>query len=388
MDQTAVRALVDSLGSDDAILEETVRVLRDSVPGYDDVSTESLLASARRNRALSIRTILDGRAPAPEQIDEPRTLMEERMGQGVSIVSVLAGFRLSMSVILRHLLDLAPRHGVAADAALTFSTLLWSLGDAFTTQAVVVYRDRSIAQAVADSSRRTQWIRDAVVGVLDRSGLHAGAATFDLPLDGPVRAVRVDLGPGDAGDPAGRLQDWAERAGARALAAPRGEGAVGILIGDVGPAAPAAGVTVALGPPVPLADLRESFDGATRVLETARRVGWQGVVDVDRLSWRMGILASPEATELLHARHVEPVLAEGPFGELVLEALGAYLQHGMSIPLAAASIPVHVNTLRYRLKRYQELTGADVRELQTLIEASWALSAHRGVGRGTPSEQL
>ncbi|MGD6978147.1 MULTISPECIES: PucR family transcriptional regulator [Citricoccus] len=386
MDQTAVRALVESLGGDDAILEETVRVLRDSVPGYEDVPTESLLASARRNRALSIRTILDGRAPDPDQIDEPRTLMEERMGQGVSIVSVLAGFRLSMSVILRHLLDLAPRHGVAADAALTFSTLLWSLGDAFTTQAVVVYRDRSIAQAVADSSRRTQWIRDAVVGVLDRTQLHGGAATFELPLDEPVRAVRAEVAPGTTGDPVTRLQDWAERAGARALAAPRGEGAVGILTGDAGPVPAAAGVTIALGPPVPLADLRESFDGATRVLEAARRVGWEGAVDADRLSWRMGILTSPEATELLHDRHVEPVLQEGSFGELILESLAAYLDHGMSIPLAAASIPVHVNTLRYRLKRYQELTGGNVHELETLIEASWALAAHRGT-RSRPGEE-
>jgi putative transposase len=242
----------------------------------------------------------------------------------------------------------------------------------------VVYRDRSIAQAVADSSRRTQWIRDAVVGVLDRSRLLSGAASFDIPLEGSVRAVRADVGRADSEDPAGRLQDWAERAGARALAAPRGEGAVGILVGDAGPAAPSAGVTIAVGPPVALADLKESFDGATRILETARRVGWDGVVDVDRLSWRMGILTSPEATELLHARHIEPVLAEGAFGELVLEALGAYLGHGMSIPAAAASIPVHVNTLRYRLKRYQELTGANVHELQTLIEASWALAAYAG----------
>lgn len=85
---------------------------------------------------------------------------------------------------------------------------------------------------------------------------------------------------------------------------------------------------------------------------------------------------------------MEPVLQEGPFGELVLEAVGAYLDHGMSIPLAAASIPVHVNTLRYRLKRYQELTGGNVHELQTLIEASWALAAHRGGERGARGEEL
>lgn len=382
MDQTAVRALVDALGAEDAILEETVRVLRDSLPGYEDVPTESLLASAQRNRALSIRTLLDGRAPDPEEIDEPRALMEERMGQGIPIVSVLAGFRLSMSVILRHLLDLAPRHGVPADAALAFSTQLWALGDAFTTRAVVVYRDRSIAQAVADSSRRTQWIRDAVVGVLDRAQLHGGAATFDIPLDRPVRAVRADGGPGGVEDPAGRLQDWAERAGARALAAPRGEGAVGILVGDAGPGAPTTGVTIAVGPPVPLADLKESFEGATRVLEATRRVGWDGVVDLERLSWRMGVLTSPETTEMLHERHVAPIVAEGAFGDLVLEALGAYLDHGLNIPMAAAAIPVHVNTLRYRLKRYQELTGTDVHDLQTLIEASWALAAHRGRERG------
>lgn len=400
-----MRALADALEADDAILAETVRVLRESLPGYEDVPTESLLASARRNRALSIRTILDGRAPDPDQIDEPRTLMEERMGQGVSIVSVLAGFRVSMSVILRHLLDLAPAHGVPADAALAFSTLLWSLGDAFTTQAVLVYRDRSIAQAVADSSRRTQWIRDAVVGVLDRPQLHGGAARFDLPLDGPVRAVRADAAPetpagvpggvGGVGggrhapDPVTGLQDWAERAGARALAAPRGDGAVGILAGDADLSAPAGGVIIAVGPPVPLAELQSSFEGATRVLEACRRLGWQGAVDAERLSWRMGILTSPETTDLLRARHVTPVLAEGAFGELVLEALEAYLDHGMSIPAAAATIPVHVNTLRYRLKRYQEVTGADLNELETLIEASWALAVHRGqtAGPGTASER-
>ncbi|QCU78468.1 PucR family transcriptional regulator [Citricoccus sp. SGAir0253] len=384
MEREALRALVDALAADDAILEETVAALRESLPGYEGVPSESLLASARRNRALSIRTLLDGRAPAPDEIDEPRALMEERMGQGVPIVSVLAGFRVSMSVILRHLLDLAPAFGVPADAALTFSTQLWALGDAFTTRAVVVYRDRSIAQAVADSARRTQWIRDAMVGVLDQAQLRSGAATFDIPLAGPVRAVRAAVAAGDTEDPAGRLQDWAASAGARALAAPRGEGAVGILVGDAGPARPAAGVTIAVGPPVALADLRDSFEGATRVLEAARRVGWDGVVDVERLSWRMAIPASPETTRMLHERHVEPVLAEGAFGGLVLEALEAYLDHGMSIPLAAAAIPVHVNTLRYRLKRYEELTGASLQQPETLIEASWALAAQRGLRRGAP----
>lgn len=379
-DQQRLRALLADLESDASILEDTVSELRATIPGYEDIPADSVRASARRNLALSIRTLQDGRAPDPEGIEEPRTLMEERMSQGVSIVSVLAGFRLSMSVILRHLLDLAPRHGVPPERALDFSTLLWALGDAFTTQAVVVHRDRSIARAVADSARRTHWIRDAVIGGLDRTALLAGAGTYDLPLDRPVRAVRATASPGAGADPAERLQLWAEQARLRLLTAPRGEGAVGILMDDVGPGTEAPGLTIALGPAVPLTEVRESFTVSTRVLDAAHRVGWTGVVDVEALSWRMGIHSSPETTRLLLDKHVAPVLAEGPFGELVLEALGAYLDHGLNIPHAAASIPVHVNTLRYRLKRYRELTGGNVQDLETLIEASWALAAHRSSG--------
>lgn len=381
-----LRDLLADLESDDSILDDTVSELRATIPGYEDIPADSVRASARRNLDLSIRTLRDGHAPDPEQIEEPRTLMEERMSQGVSIVSVLAGFRLSLSVILRHLLDLAPRHGLRPAQALDFSTLLWTLGDAFTTQAVVVHRDRSIAQAVADSARRTHWIRDAVIGGLDRTALVAGAGTYDLPLDRPVRAVRATVSRGtesDPGDPAERLQQWADRAKVRLLTAPRGEGAVGILMDDVGPGTLAPGLTIALGSAVQLTEVGESFTVSTRVLEAAHRVGWSGVVDLEALSWRMGIQSSPETTRLLLDKHVAPVLEEGAFGELVLEALGAYLDHGLNIPHAAASIPVHVNTLRYRLKRYRELTGGNVQELQSLMEASWALAAHRGSSPAT-----
>ncbi len=367
-----VRALVESLAADDAILVETVETLRATIPGYEHVPAESLESSARRNRALSIRTILDGLAPEPEGIDEAETLTEERMAQGVEIASVLAGFRACMSIILRHLLAAAPRFGVPVETALSFSTLLWSLGDAFTTRAVVSYRDRTIAQAVADSARRAHWLGAALAGSLDRTALFAGASVFGVPRDRPVRALCAD------GVSVPALQDWAEEAGARAVVVPQGTGAIGILIGapDAGPWP--AGATIALGAPMVLGELPRSFDVATRVLASAQRVGADGVVDVDRLSWRMGVFASPEVTDLLDGIYLEPLREEGAFGELIVEALRAYLEHRMNIPAAAESIPIHANTLRYRLRRYRDLTGADLGDLNTLIEVAWALAADRG----------
>jgi putative transposase len=368
-----VRALVESLAADEGILAETIESMRATVPGYEAVPTDSLEASVRRNLALSVRAILDGRSPGPEGIDEAETLTDERMSQGVEFGNVMAGFRVCMSVILRHLLAAAPRFGVPAETALSFSTLLWTLGDDFTTRAVVSYRDRTIAEAVADSARRVQWVGSAVAGGLKRTELFAGAAMFRVPRDQPVRALSAD-GDGD-GDTATRIEDWADRAGARAVVVPRGRGAIGLLVGEPGSADGLGKVTVALGPPVTLGELPRSFEVATRVVASAQRVGMDGVVDVDRLSWRMGVFTSPETTARLCEIYVDPLTGEGPFGELIIESLRAYLDHRMNIPRAADSIPIHVNTLRYRLKRYRELTGADLHDLESLIEISWALAA-------------
>src|SRR5699024_8010062 len=103
--------------------------------------------------------------------------------------------------------------------------------------------------------------------------------------------------------------------------------------------------------------------------------GETGLVGLERLSWRLGVHSNPEVTELLQQRHLAPLENAGEFGQHVIEALNAYLNHRLSIPLAARSIPVHVNTLRYRLQRFTELTGSDLGDLDTLIEVSWALSA-------------
>lgn len=105
----------------------------------------------------------------------------ERMAQGVSIGSVLAGFRICLRVILGRLLALAPDQGLSADEVLAFSTQLWALGDSFSTRAVVVHQEHSIAQALAAFSRRARWIRDAVLTGLIPTELRAGAAAFGVP---------------------------------------------------------------------------------------------------------------------------------------------------------------------------------------------------------------
>lgn len=365
--------ILDALEADESLVPETAQAIRETLPGYDGVPAGSLEASIRRNIGLSIRALRSGAAPDAPQIGEAEELALERMGQGVPLGSVLAGFRLCMTVILGRLQRLGPELGLTAEEVLVGANLLWSLGDAFSTRAVIAHQERSLAEAVADSGRRSRWIVDAVMTGLPRTELRSGAAAYGVD-EGPVRALaasrhdhRVDVGR--------RLRDWAARAGVTVLSTPHGSTEVGLVMGSAEPGVEPEGTTLALGPVCTLETLPESFAAAARVLQTALHVGHRGVADLETLSWRMGITASPETTALLRRRHLEPLEDEGEFGQYLLETVRAYLAHGLSIPRAAESIPVHVNTLRYRLKRFQELTGTDLHDPEHLIEVSWALAA-------------
>ncbi|WP_300343688.1 helix-turn-helix domain-containing protein [Nesterenkonia sp.] len=377
--------LLEQLENDASISQQTIAELRATVPGYDTVPTEALQASVERNIALSIRTIRAGEEPSHEDVAEADALASERYAQGVPVGSVLAGFRVCMSVILHRLLEHAPHHGLAAEQVLACSTLLWSLGDAFSTRAVQVYQDKEVSRALADSTRRAAWISDAVATWMDPAELARGAALYDVPTAAPVRALVAQAQPGADLERQRMLHDWAERAGVRVLTAVRDSSLVGILIGE-----PAAGVqpdplTVGVGRACLLEQLPQSFESASTALRASRAVGASGLVDLHRLSWRAGVHACPEVTETLRQRYLAPVEEAGAFGEHVLQAVEAYLQHRLSIPLAARSIPVHVNTLRYRLQRFSEIVGADLGDMDALVEISWALAARRGPSPSTPS---
>jgi putative transposase len=139
-------------------------------------------------------------------------------------------------------------------------------------------------------------------------------------------------------------------------------------------------MTVALGRPAVLTDLHRTFVAADRVLRAAVELGLSGVVDEETLSWRMAVTASPETTDLLVRRYLDPLREARAFGDELVDSVRAYLDNRLNVRAAAACIPVHVNTLRYRLHRFEELTGCDLGEVDTLVEVAWVMAA-TGAGR-------
>lgn len=380
----------------EAIAAETVWAIRTTVPGYDDVSPESLEQAVRNNIEMTTRVLRNDRPLFAEDVPEAEALATERLEAGVPLGSLLSGFRLCLTTILHRLLQLAPEHGISSETALGFSTSLWTLGDAFSARAMQVYQDRAVADAVSDTARRLQWTVDAVVRGLPPEQLRRGAAVYGVPADRPLRAFYVTSR--DDEDPDEGVLRAMLGAQRIAASAPHGGGLIGIIAeesgdADRGTAAPqdrqaqraksvSAGLTrghrIAFGLPVPLERLPESYAAAARIHEAAVGVGETGAVDLEGMSWRMAVTACPDTTRLLQERWLAPLEQEGAFAAQMLEALSAYLENGLSIPRAAASIPVHANTLRYRLRRFADLTGAELESADTIVELAWVLAARRG----------
>lgn len=367
--------LLEQLSADRSIVEETVTTIFETVPGYDGVTWASLERSVQRNVQLSIRALRGTWSPLSASIPEADALATERLSQGVALGNLLAGFRVSLSTILRRVLQLAPDFEVSATAALSCSTTLWDLGDAFSARALAVYQRAAIRDAVADSARRTQWIVECVTKGLPRLELMSGAAAYGVPHDSALRALAINCQPETRERVASELKTAMARGMGHLWVAPHGSGLVGLARGEVAELPAGSAVTVAVGPAVALTELPSSFAAAVRVSQAARAIGRTGLVDAQRLSWRMAVTASPETTQALQQRWIAPVLAHGEFGRLILESVAAYLDQGMNIPRAASAIPVHVNTLRYRLHRFQDMTGADFETLDCLFEIAWALAA-------------
>lgn len=90
----------------------------------------------------------------------------------------------------------------------------------------------------------------------------------------------------------------------------------------------------------------------------------------------MQVMVSPDSAESAEKfAHdlLGPLLEPSSAGESLLETLRAFLEAGGQCRQAATRLGVHENTVRYRLGRITKLTGIDVDDLGSLLDARFAL---------------
>jgi hypothetical protein len=88
-------------------------------------------------------------------------------------------------------------------------------------------------------------------------------------------------------------------------------------------------------------------------MTTAAAFGLTGVYDLNELGLLPAVLDEQEVGDELVRRYITP-LGNGDAAETLLETVRHYLKVGMRADIAAKQLFVHHNTVRYRLRRYED----------------------------------
>ena len=240
------------------------------------------------------------------------------------------------------------------------------------------HRDIELERVRQAQHARATLIRRLVAGRLDATEVRVQAAAFGLDPGAGYHAVRARPTPEvDA------LRIERYLAGRPVRSTPgrsdvAAGGVVALIDGDVCgfvvrlPPEPAP-VPIGVSAPVPLDDLGSAFRTATRLLYAARALDRTGLVTVAALGVEAAVVADDEVGEAMLERYVRPFEALGPAGAMLLDTVSRYLGNDNRLDTTARELHVHVNTVRYRLGRFEQVTHRSLRDISTLVEVWWAL---------------
>jgi purine catabolism regulator len=145
-------------------------------------------------------------------------------------------------------------------------------------------------------------------------------------------------------------------------------------------------VRAAASRPGPLASLRRSFHEARCALEVASMSDGDAPEvasyrDLGAFQFLLSV-QDDDALRMYYESVLGPIeQGEGAYGDELLRSLEAFLEHNGQWERAARELYCHRHTLRYRIRRIEELTGRDLSRARDRIEFWLALRAREMVFR-------
>jgi purine catabolism regulator len=247
------------------------------------------------------------------------------------------------------------------------------------------------SRAVADAQRRLQgdFFDDLSGGALSGPDAARGLTRFGFDKDGQVMVLSLE--PIDAGLDSDELADGVtddrSRHGGGFLASAHGSGVHLLLQADPPPdlqgiaasigERTGAELRIGAGSAVDPVDVGRSLREARYALQVCRLEGWPQAGFADLGTYRLLLsMTEPDALRAFADSTLDPLDAyDRDHGGEVVISLRAFLEHNARWETAAAQLFVHRHTLRYRMRKVEELTGRDLNSSFDRMEFWLALRA-------------
>lgn len=307
-----------------------------------------------------------------------------RARQGIPMEMVLNAYTLGTRVLWEALLAQGARDNVDEQVLLVAGQRVWSALDVQNAVFIEAYR-RESARLHRRDLQRQQSTLDALVEGRGADPDFATEAREALGI-GPELAVACVVAPydGSLDEPLIAPTDKLERHGIVSHWHIRGGLFFGLLAGDLPRDAElaellaplATGRAAVASSPDGVAGFATAFQLAARTTETVP-AGDRRVLAVSERLPEVLLAGSPEVAALLVRETVAPILAQPPHvAETLRQTLASLLEHDGSAKHAAEALFCHRNTVIYRAKQIEELTGRRLSDPRDKLLLSLGLLAH------------
>ena len=357
----------------EVVVAAVLRRIEEELPSYKALPSDVLDRHVRVSLEQTVDSARAGRAAINErEVAELAEVGEVQARHGVPVEDMLRVWRMGIEIVLDRARALAGESGLSEADVLEFVgiTLAWS--DVGMVTSARGHRNAEIDIARTDHERRAGFVRGVLLGSLAPARLRLEADAYGIDTARQYIPVRARPTPGTQRHELERALGFHETGAQRTnLTTAIDEDVCGFV--RQRPTGKIPGIC-SIGPAAPIERLSEPFRLATRALTTAAGLGLTGVVDLEELGMRPAIVADRDVTEMLTRRYLEP-LQTTVAGNDIIATLRAYLECRMHVERTAEKLVVHPNTVRYRIGRFEELTGASLRDVSVAGEVWWALQA-------------
>lgn len=308
--------------------------------------------------------------------------------QNIPVAALLHAYRMSGLIVWEHVVEQSGSDPQLRSALPRLASQMWGIIDEFSSVAAVAHGEATAEHARSDTATRERLLSELLSGAaVDSERLWDILRAFRLPSSGTFVVVSAENSDHN-GDPLPRAEEQLRSNGLSSVWAWEVEAKVGLL------SLPPAGDEPALHALAELASARvgvsRSFEnplaaaGALREAQLACRCAAPGATAVTRYGdapLPLFVAQLPVASRELVGQVLGPLLQlPATERETLFGTLEAWYSHGGSSPRAAGSLHCHRNTVLYRLRRIDQLTGLSVADPAQGAELYLALRAARLVG--------